>query len=73
MSHACNLYIYTPCVDSRGRFVNSGVPILQWEDDSNKKTYKRQHIFSAQNAAVAQTIAGIDELNVMNMKQKQYA
>ena len=36
MLHAHNLYIYTSCFDSRGRFVDSGTPILQWEDDSNQ-------------------------------------
>ena len=34
LPRAQHLYIYTPCFDNRGRFVNSSVPILQWEDDS---------------------------------------
>ena len=68
MSHAHNLYIYTPCFHSRGRVVDSGAPKF----DSGKTmpiktTYERQHILTAQNATVNQTIVGIYDFNFMKM------
>ena len=39
-----------------------------------KTAYERQHILTAQNATVAQTIVGIDDLNFMKILQHtQYA
>ena len=61
-SHARKPYIYTLCFYYRGHVVNSGAPILQWEDDSNPKTtYERPHMLTAQNASVAQTTVGIND------------
>ena len=36
LSRAHHLYKYIPCVDSRSQVVDSGVPVLQQEDDSNQ-------------------------------------
>ena len=61
--------MYTQCVDYRGRFVNSGAHILQWEDDSNKNSQWTPAYVEIQNATVAATIVSIDDFNFMKMQK----
>ena len=45
LQHASVWYIYTQCFDYRGRFVDGGAPVLQWEDESTNECLWTRIVF----------------------------
>ena len=52
-------------LNSRGRFMSGGNPVLQWQDDSKQNGYKLKSALITQNTDLTQTMVGVTYLRFM--------